>query len=115
MAGKLVAGKFFCFPNLPKLFQLTIQQLEKRQSLNHSVFKFTVLPVVFGDVKGIKCLEDGSLVETMTAKYALKVPGGLVCATLLATGRRIDEAKFKELEDKFEKYFSTIRVVRTQR
>jgi hypothetical protein len=76
------------------------------------LIKFKVTPVSFGNVTGLKRLTDASIVEGMKAEYVLEVPGGYVSVSLLKHGNRIDEAKFKEFESKFEQYFHTIRVLR---
>jgi len=110
---KWLGATLFLIPVDPKYLENELAAFHKSQSLTHPVYKFTVTPVAFGNVKGTKCLEDASLLEAMTAEYALEVPGGFVTASLLKSGNRIDAHKFKEFESKFEQYFHTIRLIRT--
>lgn len=69
-----------------------------------------VSEVRFGEVSGLKRLTDMSIVETVSAEYALKVPGGFAFAMLMKRGNRITHAKFSECEAKFEQLFHTIRL-----
>ena len=63
-----------------------------------------VLPVVFGNVGGVKKMTHRSDSKSTELEYALQVPGGYATIGLVKRGTGL-------LESKFEQYFHTMRIV----
>ena len=68
-------------------------------------YSIAVTPVVFGGVRGVKCVQVVREVGSKTVQYALEVPGGFAHAAIVRRGMAWDESEW-------EQFFPSIQMIR---
>jgi hypothetical protein len=95
------------FPNNSAGFDLHVETYNVAASLERGAATWSVTPVDFGSVKGVKFVRVANALQLKEVHYALEVPGGYCTAQITGPGT-------DWLESNFEQCFSSNRVTGTQ-